>query len=93
MDNKKIINMIRDISVRNAVVNSSDVAVVFDELDRANERISQLENQLAALARERVINIPSPEFFDNEESPGNVISAIRARIRAQGFAVVTDGEQ
>lgn len=50
----KIIDMIRNLSERNDVVASADVTVVFDYLDRANDRIAELEKQRDALVAENV---------------------------------------
>ncbi|MBN3043464.1 hypothetical protein H4F47_11120 [Pectobacterium brasiliense] len=51
----KVIDMIRNLSQRNSVVNSSDVSVIFSELDKSNYRIGELQKDnetLRAMMRE-----------------------------------------
>ncbi|KFB89010.1 hypothetical protein CR62_24120 [Serratia grimesii] len=61
-----------------------------EELKRALEakdkRIAELEQRLATPVR-----VPSPAMFDEDDSAETVISVTRARLRAQGFKVATDG--
>ncbi|MEI7219340.1 hypothetical protein WCT79_20325 [Pectobacterium carotovorum] len=51
----KVIDMIRNLSQRNAIVNSCDVQVIFSELDKSNYRIGELQKDnetLRAMMRE-----------------------------------------
>jgi hypothetical protein len=56
------------------------------ELKAKDKRIAELEQRLATPVR-----VPSPAMFDEDDSAETVISVTRARLRAQGFKVATDG--
>ncbi|CAI1502103.1 Uncharacterised protein [Serratia grimesii] len=54
--------------------------------DSAQAEIAHLKTLLATPVR-----LPSPAMFDEDDSAETVISVTRARLRAQGFKVATDG--
>ncbi|CAI0754908.1 hypothetical protein [Serratia grimesii] len=58
----------------------------FEECATMSQRIEELEKRLATPVR-----VPSPAMFDEDDSAETVISVTRARLRAQGFKVATDG--
>lgn len=92
----KTIEMIKNISQRNSVVNSNDVLAVFDELDKAQQRIAELEAKLSTPVRlpdERTLWNGEDDYDTGHVKGWNAyrIESV-SLLRKQGFKVIDSND-